>query len=221
MIIACSGASHSGKSTFAEILKKLHPEIMMQHELILSSGNKYDEERKQAIDELRANPYEYFKWEKNIIGKKMEQEYEANLIKNHADIIFERSLADSFYYLTRFVDISSFNSEQLNDYNRFLEKLLQLANVHYSAVYDFILIFSPVTFDELCDERRSKNLKNDHYREYQTIKIINQGMLQPALHHKIMNIHMMSKRLEELDGYVDFIYTTLKDMLKTQNRNNQ
>jgi len=218
MIIAETGACFSGKTTFAESLKKLYPEVIRQDEIKLDKVYEDDEIRTKrglSIDQIRQDPYLYFRWEKAIISKKIDQELTAALkYPRDSIIIFERSLADSFYYLTRFVDISNFNDAQLKDYNDFVQYVLDAAKDHYTNVYDHILIFQPVIFENLDCERRPKSLKKDHMREYQSIRMLNIGMTPSFFQSKIKEVNMASVELTQVDTYVSQVFKSIEDIHK-------
>lgn len=213
MIIAETGACFSGKTTFAESLKKLYPNVIRQNDIKID--NQYEDDNLRelnglSIDQIRAHPYLYFRWEKAIISKKIEQERTALKCSDDSIVIFERSLADSIYYLTRFVDISSFNDVEINEYNSFLQNVVDAARYHYKYIYNHILIFKPVLFDQLNCERRPASLKKDHIREYHVIRLLNNGLLDPEHHFKISDVEMSSVSLDQIDSYVNFIFSNLR-----------
>ncbi len=217
MIIACTGASYSAKTTFAETLKKLYPDVVRQHEIEVDKKYEDAEIRTAnglSIDQIRQNPYLYFSWEKAIILKKIEQEKKAALqyqcYNTNSVVVFERSLADSFYYLTRYVDTSLFDDSQLKEYNDFVEYLVNIASNHYRYIYDFVLIFKPMPFDKLSCERRSRTLKQDHIKEYYTIKILNHGFMHPYFTNKFISVDVGLVEIEQIDSYVSQIFQLLK-----------
>jgi len=140
MIIAFSGASHSGKTSAMNILKELDSEkVVLFNEVARENHIEIEN-----IDELRKDAAKYLDFEQNIIQWKIDQE--TKLFKdNDPDKIYilDRSLADSLFYYTFYTDKNQLNKAQLSSYYEFLEYLFKIAN-EFLHKLDFIFLFKPI-----------------------------------------------------------------------------
>jgi len=131
MIIACTGASYSAKTTFAETLKKLYPDVVRQHEIEIDKKYEDAEIRTAnglSIDQIRQNPYLYFSWEKAIILKKIEQEKKDKKTISEIKISLEKNKKDIQYVKLKLFPQKDF---------------FELSNI-YSVLYGKVSIISDI-----------------------------------------------------------------------------
>lgn len=170
-IIAISGASHSGKTTFINNLQnKFGDRIEFYDEII----RNYDF---SSIDDIRKDASQYFQIQKEIISQKIKQEEKAKQ-KDSPDklIIFDRSLADSIYYFTTYVNKEALSDEERSDYNKFFIYIYKKAKEHFSFLYDSVFLFEPIDASNDNDPYRPKNLHERQTFEYLMIKTLSLGL---------------------------------------------
>jgi|14_taG_2_1085336.scaffolds.fasta_scaffold01733_6 deoxyadenosine/deoxycytidine kinase len=158
MRIAFSGACHSGKTTMINLLKNKYPYFKILGEEV----RKYDID----IDEIRSKPNEYFSFQEKIIMAKILQEIDC--VKN-TDVLIDRSIFDSFYYLNTYINIEELTKKNQKNFYRLSESLHNHFEFVQEFCYDHICLMSPIPIVE-DDKYRPKNLRDIQHKEYQTIK---------------------------------------------------
>lgn len=178
LVIALSGASHSGKTTFMENAQTL----LGKDNVVCISENirEMDVVKKEGIEKVRENPALYFLLQKEIITKKINQEIEASLKSKDKIILIDRSLADSIYYLTKYTEISKFPPELKKEYFSFLAHVQDRAQSTFATIYNAIFIFPPLK-KETQDEDDSFRQNVEYFDESQEaefgqIVLLNQGI---------------------------------------------
>lgn len=169
LVIACSGASHSGKTTFMEKASQDFNNVVLVDEKI----RDYD----INIDEIRQDPKAYLDLEIKIINDKIEDEIAT---KDQADsiILIDRSLVDSYFYYTFYTDKSSYNQEDLQKYHDFLFKLTAVTESHMNNLYDYVFFFQPLRNHTRRDKFTQKNLALTQENEYQMMRALTKGFLE-------------------------------------------
>jgi uracil-DNA glycosylase family 4 len=156
MILYLVGGCHSGKSTFAAKLKSWFKDYVVS----------FDEEIRKttdlSIDDLRKDAQKYFSIQLDIIKKKIDQEALAiaeDRINPYKNLyIFDRSLADSYFYYTFYVDKSQLSEEQSNEYDAFLKVLRETMPKHIGYENAKIFYFEPLSCEDNTDKMRPKTL---------------------------------------------------------------
>jgi len=191
MIIAISGACHSGKTTYIEKMyaqdKKYN--IPMTEVIRTMDIN---------IDEIRKDPRAYLEFEKKVISKKIMHETAAfhldketnhlNETKNRYVYFLDRSLVDSYYYLTHYMNFTEMDDSLYEEYEEFRIYVLTTTKLHLKNLYDGILLLTPIPYpkDMENDLYRPKALRYKQLTEFESIKQMTFGLMEPDLHNKIL-----------------------------------
>lgn len=194
-IVAISGASHSGKTTFITGLQNKFSQVEFYDEII----RNYDF---SSIDEIRKDASQYFQIQKEIISQKINQEEKAKQ-KDRPDklIIFDRSLADSIYYFTTYVNREALSEEERLEYNKFFMFIYKKAKEHFLSLYDSVFLFEPIDPSNDNDSFRPKNLKEKQGVEYLMIKTLTLGLSS----HK--NIHSFNVLKNGTTDFFDRVFS--------------
>jgi len=166
--IVFSGGCFSGKTTSIDsIYANYDGKCTILSEFIR-------DENYVSIDNIRANPHEYLQLQKKVIKKKIDQELSIANILDDTVVLIDRSIADSIFYLTFYVDKHALSSDDLND----LYDLYKYASAHaqfmYKRVYSYVLLFKPLVL--LCNDAkfRPESINSvSKYLEYDLIKASN------------------------------------------------
>ena len=170
-VFVFSGASHSGKTTFMNYMKKKYPDkIVLINEVIRDLKIK-------NIDEIRKNPYEYLKLQFKIINKKINDEKQTQIDNKYKNkiILVDRSLVDSFFYYTFYVDKALLKTKELHEYHDFLKCLILNIREHFDTIYSKIFMFEPIVTHTRKDKFTQSDLKITQQNEFETLKIITKG----------------------------------------------
>lgn len=173
VIIAFSGGCFSGKtSTIMKIKEKLGDECIVLDEIIRKI---YKNDENFSISKIRKNPEEYLELQSKIINEKIKSEINAFLSKDFNDkiILVDRALTDSFFYLTYYVDKSSFSDEIKEKYNIFLKNMIGYIE-NSSSIYDYVLEFSPIQNKKNEDNFRPSDIDSSKDIEHFFISLYNQ-----------------------------------------------
>jgi len=206
MIVTFSSSSHSGKTTFAEHIQKLlgKDNVIIYNEII----RRYDI---KSIDDLRRDPNRYFKIQKEIITEKYDQEicarkdHQFQLGTKNKIIIFDRSLADSFYYYTKYVKVNLLSDENKKEFYEFQDKVYRWAADSFEYVYDRIILFNPIPLPEkLNDGFREKGLREKQMSEFHMIKLYSYGFCKDWNKIKFIDV----KRDNSLMNFMRLLYET-------------
>ena len=129
-------------------------------------------ERIGSIDAVRNNTAEYFRLQQEVIAQKIRQEDEAKT-KNGKLVLIDRSLADSLFYLTFYVDIKDLNPTLKDEYARFVKYLTDVARARKR--YDVIFMMQPLPV-KVKDAMRPTDLAVTQTIEHQIIETLNIGL---------------------------------------------
>ncbi len=171
LIIALSGASHSGKTTFMETIKKKYPDnvILLNEEIRnLDIGD---------IDTIRQSPKAYLDLEIKIISAKIEAENLINSKHNNKIVLCDRSLIDSYFYYTFYVDKSTLDCDDLKKYHAFLSFLYNTMIENCNYLYNYIYFLNPISTLTRQDEYTQKNLSLTQENEYKLMQILSKGVI--------------------------------------------
>lgn len=165
MIIAFSGASHSGKTTFINVLKDTLKENVIVFDEIIRDKISL------SIDEIRKDSNLYFNTQLKIISQKIKQEVDTYKTQDKDKLyIFDRSIIDSYFYYMFYVDKSTLSPENADKYFDFLHTLQKYVKFAMNKIYDCVFLFTPIDSTNNTDEMRPKNLSYKQQQEYNIIR---------------------------------------------------
>ena len=198
-IIVFTGGCYSGKTTSMEIIKKLLEEqrksVIFLDELI----RKYNIE---SIDDIRKDANKYMDLQYDIISGKIQAELKS-YYSNYDYVLVDRSVTDSLFYLTFYVDKNNLDEEHqskfINLFHHLNEYLLRV-----SDIYSYILEFQPIKNLIAEDKFRPQNLKELQEIEYEMIKKYNQLYFSKHSGYKQINLNFIPfKKMETFwDNYI-------------------
>lgn len=194
-VIAFSGASNSGKTTLMNAMKKYcieqHGEgsCMVLGEVI----------RKEPVDinKIRQNPSEYLKKQIQWTGEKMRMERELLWIDKPRLVLIDRSLADSLFYISFYIDKSQLSKEELKQFALLYKEVNYALIEHTHRIYTYIFLPEPLT-----------NIVQDGYR-YENLNI-----LQDIEYNEIMKNNRIALRGYEgklFMGFIDQWYSNFEE----------
>jgi len=192
LIIALSGASHSGKTTFMETMKKKYPDnvILLNEEIrSLDIGN---------IDEIRKNPHDYLELEFKIIQAKIDSEMNSRNKYNNKVILIDRSLVDSYFYYTFYVDKSNLSADDQKQYHLFLDKLFDSMKWHCNYIYDMIYFLAPIVDLTRKDNYTQQFLKYTQKNEFNMMHTLTYGVIDNKRKIEEFNVLCDSGKMEEI-----------------------
>jgi predicted ATPase len=163
---AFSGPCNAGKTTLMhKIRERFGSDIHIVGECI--------RERIASIDAVRNNTTDYFRLQQEVIEQKIRQEDEALQNKKGKLILIDRSLADSLFYLTFYVDIKDLSPSLKEEYARFVRYLTDVARTRKR--YDIIFMMQPLPV-KVKDVMRPTDLAVTQTIEHQIIETLNIGL---------------------------------------------
>lgn len=161
--IALTGACHSGKTTFMDRLKKIAPDDILLSSEIIRSMNI------ESIDYIRKDADKYFEFEVEIIRKKWENDRAVGVLEDKICLL-DRSLIDSYFYFTAYIDPGRLNSENKIKYKEYLSKF-EKKLFALNSFYDQIILFKPIPVKET-DKFRPQNIEQIQQKEFETIALL-------------------------------------------------
>lgn len=170
--IAFSGGCFSGKTSTMEALKSVL-EKEGYKVVIVSEAMRETEVAKSgmSIDAIRQDANLYFKLQKEIIQKKINQEAEAFDGEPNTIYLFDRALTDSLFYYEFYVDKSKLDNKR--EYFRFHEYLINKVCSNINQI-DLLIEFKPLESCNINDDKmRPTYLKDVSYSEYTCIHRLN------------------------------------------------
>jgi len=180
IIIPVSGASHSGKTTFINKMKELYPNEIVTIDEVIRNKNI-------NIDEIRMDSTDYLDLEIDIITKKIDDEESINKKFKNKIILTDRSLIDSYFYYTFYTDKGSLDILNIKRYHEFLSFLKLKMYDHVNGLYDFILLFEPISEITRMDEYTVDNIEMVQDNEYFFIKNFTYGVCENQ--RNILNVN--------------------------------
>lgn len=158
VLVAISGACHSGKTTAIKQIQDKNPDVVVLNEII--------RDRVKSIDEIRRVPADYFSLQLEIIQAKITQED----LRTSFYTLADRSLVDSLFYYLTYVEKSALSVDARRSYFAFLDKLIgAIANR-----YDHIFCFTPIPIREE-DLMRPSDLTMAQISEFKVIATMAKG----------------------------------------------
>lgn len=198
IVIAVSGASHSGKTTFIEGVKSQFGEHVILYDEVIRRYTK-------NIDEIRKNSKKYFELQLVIICEKIEQELKALIIKESDEnkiILIDRSLIDSLYYYTQYVDVNNLSEVDLKKYYVFVDKIINHIEYSFTNIYDKVIFFEPIDSSKNLDPMRPKDISLKQNLESFLIRSVLKGVM--------VNTKTIDKFVEVDVTKIDQVGTLLK-----------
>lgn len=170
--IAFSGGCFSGKTSTMEALK-----YILEKEgykvVIISEAMRETEAAKSgmSIDAIRQDANLYFKLQKEIIQKKINQEFEAFNGEPNTIYLFDRAITDSLFYYEFYVDKSKLDNKE--EYFKFHKYLLDKVSSTLNQV-DLLIEFKPLNNRDInVDKMRPAYLSSASYLEFACIYRLN------------------------------------------------
>lgn len=170
--IAFSGGCFSGKTSTMEALK-----YILEKEgykvVIISEAMRETEAAKSgmSIDAIRQDANLYFKLQKEIIQKKINQEFEAFNGKPDTIYLFDRAITDSLFYYEFYVDKGKLDNKE--EYFKFHKYLLNKVSSTLNQV-DLLIEFMPLNNRDInVDKMRPAYLSSASYSEFAGIHLLN------------------------------------------------
>lgn len=188
-IIAFSGGCFSGKTSTMEALKSIL-EKDGYRVVIISEAMRETKVAKSgmSIDAIRQDANLYFKLQKEIIRKKINQEFNAFNGKPNTIYLFDRAITDSLFYYEFYVDKSKLDNKE--DYFNFHKFLLSKISSTLNQI-DLLIEFKPLKSCNINDDKmRPTYLKEASYSEYKCIHRLNYTYRQKNKVHGFMSINL-------------------------------
>lgn len=168
-VVYFSGSSHSGKTTLMNKLGSFFSEDVVFHTQLVRQKPII------SIDELRKNPSEYLKFQLEVVLPKIQQELDAFKSNDSKFHFFDRSIIDSLYYCTNFVDKSTLSAEDRKIYNALVSTMIQHLEFIRKQHDWLIFLLSPINSQNHNDTYRAEDLPMFQENEYKIIKALTHG----------------------------------------------
>ena len=168
-LVACSGAVHSGKTTF---IQRAITEADIQaalHENIRATSIK-------SIDAVRKDAKAYLNLQIDRITAKVAEENRAMTSASRGVVLADRSLVDSLFYLTFHVSKANLDHLQAKRFHVFFQKIVN----HLSGRYKAIFLFRPISTQGKSGKFRPKDICFSQQTEWEMIRAMTYGFLGHA-----------------------------------------
>ena len=163
---AFSGPCNAGKTTLMHKIKaKFGARVHIVGECI--------RDKITSIDVVRNSTQNYFKLQQKVIMEKIKQEDDALATKKGQLILVDRSLADSLFYTTFYIDIKDLADNQKVEYAKFVKTITETAKARKR--YDMVFMMQPLPIT-VKDPMRPTDLIVTQTIEHQLIEILNIGL---------------------------------------------
>lgn len=163
---AFSGPCNAGKTTLMHKIKaKFGGRVHIVGECI--------RDKITSIDVVRNSTQTYFKLQQRVIMEKIKQEDDALAMKKGKLILVDRSLADSLFYTTFYIDIKDLADNQKVEYANFVKAITETAKARKR--YDMVFMMQPLPIT-VKDPMRPTDLIVTQTIEHQLIEILNIGL---------------------------------------------
>jgi predicted ATPase len=126
-----------------------------------------------SIDVVRNSTQNYFKLQQRVVMEKIKQEDDALATKKGQLILVDRSLADSLFYTTFYIDIKDLADNQKVEYAKFVKTITETAKARKR--YDMVFMMQPLPIT-VKDPMRPTDLIVTQTIEHQLIEILNIGL---------------------------------------------
>lgn len=212
--IAFSGGCFSGKTSTMEALKSILEKDGYKV-VIVNEAMRETEVAKSgmSIDAIRQDANLYFELQKEIIRKKINQEFEAFNGEPNTIYLFDRAITDSLFYYEFYVDKSKLDNKK--DYFGFHKYLINKVSLMLNQI-DLLIEFKPLKNCNMNDDKmRPAYLEEASYSEYECIHRLNYTYRRDATNLSFMGIDLNS---EYYNNCVEQIINKIKETCRAQRR---
>ena len=213
--IAFSGGCFSGKTSTMEALKSIL-EKEGYNVVIISEAMRETEAAKSgmSIDAIRQDANLYFKLQKEIIQKKINQEFEAFNGKPDTIYLFDRAITDSLFYYEFYVDKGKLDNKE--EYFKFHKYLLDKVSSTLNQV-DLLIEFKPLNnIDINADKMRPAYLSSASYSEFACIFILNNNYRRKL--DRKLGYYMVDLNDKYYNNCVEQIINKIRKVCQAQGR---
>lgn len=213
--IAFSGGCCSGKTSTMEALKSIL-EKEGYNVVIISEAMRETEAAKSgmSIDAIRQDANLYFKLQKEIIQKKINQEFEAFNGKPDTIYLFDRAITDSLFYYEFYVDKGKLDNKE--EYFKFHKYLLDKVSSTLNQV-DLLIEFKPLNNRDInADKMRPAYLSSASYSEFACIFILNNNYRRKL--DRKLGYYMVDLNDKYYNNCVEQIINKIKNVCQAQGR---
>lgn len=213
--IAFSGGCFSGKTSTMEALK-----FILEKEgynvVIISEAMRETEAAKSgmSIDAIRQDANLYFKLQKEIIQKKINQEFDAFNGKPDTIYLFDRAITDSLFYYEFYVDKGKLDNKE--EYFKFHKYLLDKVSSTLNQV-DLLIEFKPLNNRDInADKMRPAYLSSASYSEFACIFRLNHNYRRKF--DRKLGYYMVDLNDEYYNNCVEQIINKIRNVCQAQGR---
>lgn len=213
--IAFSGGCFSGKTSTMEALKSIL-EKEGYKVVIVSEAMRETEVAKSgmSIDAIRQDANLYFKLQKEIIQKKINQEFEAFNGKPNTIYLFDRAITDSLFYYEFYVDKGKLDNKE--EYFKFHKYLLDKVSSTLNQV-DLLIEFKPLNNRDInADKMRPAYLSSASYSEFACIFILNNNYRRKL--DRKLGYYMVDLNDKYYNNCVEQIINKIRNVCQAQGR---
>lgn len=178
-VIVFSGGCFSGKTTTLNTFAAKTDNAHVLGENIRNKGYT-------SIDDIRADASAYLTLQIEAITQKMNDEKNAFATLTNDDVVFvDRSIIDSLFYLTFYVDKHSLSDYDMDRFDSLLTSILEHAKWAFSNFYDKVLFFKPLELE--CNDGVHRPAKIDALKHIESVMIY--SLLGPYI-NKVVHVDL-------------------------------
>lgn len=197
-VIAFSGGCFSGKTTAIDYIKN-YLEGNGKSVAVSEECMRPVYKEGETIDSIRADFERYLDFEIEMIREKIRVDLELIESGEYDYVLIDRSLTDSLFYYTFYVDKSKFTKEHWKKYSEFFREL-DLYIMKFCELYDTMIQFKPLDYTKCEDKKfRPKDLAEIGNCEWRLINTFNKGY---PFRCKMVTIDFNILPLETIINYI-------------------
>jgi hypothetical protein len=147
------------------------------------------------IDIIRKHPEKYLELQWKIIQAKIDAEKDINKKYKKKVILVDRSLIDSYFYYTFYVDKAHLSNEFTIKYNDYLTYLFDTMNDHVNNLYTYTFFCKPIVDLQRQDNYTQSLLKYTQMNEYRHMELLSLGIYHKS---KLIFVDIL-KDLEKME----------------------
>lgn len=213
--IAFSGGCFSGKTSTMEALKSVLEKDGYKV-VIVSEAMRETEVAKSgmSIDAIRQDANLYFKLQKEIIQKKINQELAAFDSEGDTIYLFDRALTDSLFYYEFYLDKNKLDNKK--EYFKFHEFLINKVCSNINQI-DLLIEFKPLNSRDINEDKmRPAYLKEASYSEYTCIRRLNHFYRRKS--EKRLGFFTIDLNDKKFNNCIEQIIDKIKETCQAQGR---